>query len=66
MEYLLILLAIWLAPVILGVQLGRQYNIRSVRTAEDIVALFFPLFNWFLLIYCICEALEVWMGEKRQ
>lgn len=65
MEYLLIILVIWLAPLILGVQLGKQYNIPSVRNAEDIIALFLPLFNWFLLIYCICEALEVWIGENK-
>lgn len=65
MEFLLIILAIWLAPMILGVQLGKQYHIPSVRRAEDIVALFFPLLNWFLLIYCICEALEVWIGENK-
>ena len=65
MAELFLLLAVWLLPVILGVQLGKQYNIRSVRTSEDIVALFFPLLNWFLLIYCICEALEVWIGENK-
>lgn len=65
LEFLLIILAFWLVPVILGVQLGKQYNIRSVRSAEDIVVLFFPCLNWFMLIYCICEALEVWIGENK-
>lgn len=64
MNTLFILAVLWLAPVVIGAQIAKEFKIKSLKTPDDFALLFFPIFNWFAIFFCISEALSVWVNEN--
>lgn len=64
MNTLFILAVLWLAPVVIGAQIAKEFKIKSLKTSDDFTFLFFPIFNWFAIFFCISEALSVWVNEN--
>lgn len=64
MNTLFILAVLWLAPVVIGAQIAKEFKIKSLKTSDDFALMFFPVLNWFALLYCVSEALSVWVNEN--
>ena len=61
---LFILAVLWIAPVVIGAQIAKEFKIKSLKTPDDFAIMFFPVFNWFCLMGCVAEALSVWVNEN--